>query len=41
MTGFLVKSFGKRCGSRCWRSPVTGCQVTVFLLVSLCPSRES
>jgi len=26
---------------RCWRPPVTGRQVTVFLLRSLCPCRES
>jgi len=28
-------------GVRCWRPPVTGRQVTVFLLRSLCPCRES
>jgi len=35
------ESFGKCCGSRCWRLPVTGCQVNVFLLISLCPCRGS
>jgi len=42
-TEFLVKSFGECCGSRlrCWRPPVTGRQVTVLLLRSLCPCREN
>jgi len=40
-TGFLVKSFGSVVGVQCWRPPVTGRQVTVFLLSSLCPCRRS
>jgi len=35
-TGFLVKSLGRVAGVRSWQPPVTGSQVTVFLLRSLC-----
>jgi len=28
-------------GVRCWRPPVIGCQVTLFLFRSLCPCQES
>jgi len=35
----LVKALGSVAEVRCWRPPVTGRQVTVFLLKSLCPCR--
>ena len=36
MARFLVKSFGGVAGVRCWRLPLAGRQVTVFLLRRLC-----
>jgi len=39
--GSSWKALGSVAGVRCWRQPVTGRQVTVYLLRSLCPCRES
>jgi len=39
--GSLWKAFRSVAGVRCWRPPVTGRQVTTFLVRSLCRCRES
>ena len=39
--GSLWKALGSVAWVRCWRPPVTGRQVTIFLLRNLCPFRES
>jgi len=39
--GPTCKVSGSVAGVRCWRPPVNGRQVTVFLLRSLCPRRQS
>ena len=40
-TGSSWKALGSVAALRCWRPPVAGRQVIVFLLSSLCPRRES
>jgi len=34
------KALGSVAGERCWRPPVTGRQIIVFLLRRLCPCRR-